>query len=291
MRYNPWGEVRYNWGSTPTDYTYTGQYSNVPEFGLYYYNARWYDPQLGRFAQADTIVPLASQGVQAWDRYAGMNNNPVRYNDPSGHDVGCAGESAEKCRQKNRKYQSVSKSQASSELDFMPIDGRGYAGCVTVGPQTSCTTTLVIELNSEQTRTFVEFINDLDDLHPDPASDIANYIVQEASVSTIEKVTEYLGGKIPGLGMFVDAINQMKEWEADFSRDQIDSFSDDVSNMAAGNPYGVVVVAQTGYFDTSKNPISSVYISAHTYPSHGGVSRIYDGRYAASILNYFFSYP
>ena len=50
-----------------------------------FYNARWYDPGLGRFAQADTIIPLQTQGVQAWDRYAGMNNNPVRYNDPSGH--------------------------------------------------------------------------------------------------------------------------------------------------------------------------------------------------------------
>ncbi len=87
MRYTAWGEVRYTWGSTPTDYTYTGQYSNVPEFGLYYYNARWYDGSLGRFAQADTIIPVDSQGVQAWDRYAGMNNNPVRYNDPSGHCV------------------------------------------------------------------------------------------------------------------------------------------------------------------------------------------------------------
>jgi RHS repeat-associated protein len=84
------GEVRYNWGSTPTDYTYTGQYSNVPEFGLYYYNARWYDPQLGRFARADTIIPAQSQGTQAWDRYAGMNNNPVRYTDPSGHWVNVA---------------------------------------------------------------------------------------------------------------------------------------------------------------------------------------------------------
>ncbi len=44
-----------------------------------------YDGSLGRFAQADTIVPLESQGVQAWDRYAYVNNNPVRYNDPSGH--------------------------------------------------------------------------------------------------------------------------------------------------------------------------------------------------------------
>jgi hypothetical protein len=30
-------------------------------------------------------VPLTSQGVQAWDRYAFVNNNSLRYNDPSGH--------------------------------------------------------------------------------------------------------------------------------------------------------------------------------------------------------------
>jgi RHS repeat-associated protein len=51
-------------------------------FGLMFYNARWYDPALGRFAQADSIVP---PGVQGWDRYAAMNNNPVKYIDPSGH--------------------------------------------------------------------------------------------------------------------------------------------------------------------------------------------------------------
>lgn len=52
-----------------------------------YYGARWYDSSLGRFAQADSIVPL-QQGVQAWDRYAYTNNNPIRYTDPSGHCIG-----------------------------------------------------------------------------------------------------------------------------------------------------------------------------------------------------------
>jgi hypothetical protein len=51
--------------------------------------ARWYDPYLNRFSQPDTIVPLASQGVQAWDRYAYANNNPVKFKDPSGHGVDC----------------------------------------------------------------------------------------------------------------------------------------------------------------------------------------------------------
>jgi len=39
---------------------------------------------LGRFAQADTIISGAGNPL-AFDRYAAMMNNPVRYTDPSGH--------------------------------------------------------------------------------------------------------------------------------------------------------------------------------------------------------------
>jgi RHS repeat-associated protein len=102
MRYKPWGEIRYSWTSNPAttpayrlpNYTFTGQYSYMDDpstaavtegFGLMFYNARWYDSYLNHFTQPDSIVPLASQGVQAWDRFAYTNNNPVRYNDPSGH--------------------------------------------------------------------------------------------------------------------------------------------------------------------------------------------------------------
>ncbi len=49
-----------------------------------FYNARWYDPALGRMAQADTVVP---SGVQGYDRYAYTSNNPLRYIDPTGHCV------------------------------------------------------------------------------------------------------------------------------------------------------------------------------------------------------------
>jgi RHS repeat-associated protein len=86
-RYKVWGEVRYSNGVLPTKHTYTGQYSYTGDFGLMFYQARWYDPSLSRFAQADTIVPESTQGVQAWDRYAYANNSPVVHVDPSGHNV------------------------------------------------------------------------------------------------------------------------------------------------------------------------------------------------------------
>jgi RHS repeat-associated protein len=82
LRYDAWGVSRSSSGTTPTDKRYTGQYR--AEAGLYFYNARFYDPQLGRFAQADTIIPEPGDPL-AWDRYAYVNNNPINGTDPSGH--------------------------------------------------------------------------------------------------------------------------------------------------------------------------------------------------------------
>jgi RHS repeat-associated protein len=90
VRYKAWGEIRYASGNTITNYTFTGQFSYVNDFGLMFYNARWLDVSLGRFAQADTIIPA---GVQGLDRYAYANNSPIMYTDPSGHK--CVGDADE----------------------------------------------------------------------------------------------------------------------------------------------------------------------------------------------------
>jgi len=57
--YYPWGETRF--GSLETEYQFTGQY-RLATLGLDYFNARWYDSSLGRFAQADSIVPGVGEG-------------------------------------------------------------------------------------------------------------------------------------------------------------------------------------------------------------------------------------
>lgn len=51
---------------------------------------------MGRFISADTIIPDVGNTL-AWDRYAYGLNNPIAYNDPSGHDVGCSGHDASSC--------------------------------------------------------------------------------------------------------------------------------------------------------------------------------------------------
>jgi hypothetical protein len=47
--------------------------------------ARWYNPRLGRWISADTIVPDPGDS-QSFNRYAYVDNNPLRYVDPNGHD-------------------------------------------------------------------------------------------------------------------------------------------------------------------------------------------------------------
>jgi RHS repeat-associated protein len=94
--YLPWGELRYTEGSLPGRYQFTGQASYEAEFGLYYYKARWYDPHLGRFSQPDNIVPQ-NQGIQAWDRYAYVNNSPINFIDLSGHMITECGGDGQDC--------------------------------------------------------------------------------------------------------------------------------------------------------------------------------------------------
>ncbi|KKS47866.1 hypothetical protein A3J20_03390 [Candidatus Gottesmanbacteria bacterium RIFCSPLOWO2_02_FULL_42_29] len=91
--YYPFGETRSADSNLTTKRQYTGQVSDTDETGLYYYNARYYNPTIGKFTQADT----ASDGT---NRYAYVRNNPLRFTDPSGNiDWDMLGE--EKPKEKN----------------------------------------------------------------------------------------------------------------------------------------------------------------------------------------------
>ncbi len=81
--YLPFGSEWAASGTVPTDFGFTGQ-REAGEIGLYYYVARWLDPEIAHFAQADTIVPGAGNPA-AYNRYGYVDYNPVNFSDPTGH--------------------------------------------------------------------------------------------------------------------------------------------------------------------------------------------------------------
>ncbi len=106
--YYPYGANRGSAQSDLTERRFTGQYQETGlagAEGLNDYNARWWrwpaanakrirgaaatdspmTPAIGRFVQADTIVP-SPRSPQSLNRYAYVYNNPLKYVDLSGFD-------------------------------------------------------------------------------------------------------------------------------------------------------------------------------------------------------------
>lgn len=77
--YTAYGQTSQTGSGFSNPYQYTGRERDVT--GLYYYRARYYQPDMGRFISED------SYGFAAGDNnfYAYALGNPISYNDPSGH--------------------------------------------------------------------------------------------------------------------------------------------------------------------------------------------------------------
>jgi RHS repeat-associated protein len=81
--YFPFGSERSKPGINLSNYKYTDQeWDN--EAGLYNYDARLYDPVIGRFITADTLLQDWYKS-QSLNRYIYVKNNPLLYIDPTGH--------------------------------------------------------------------------------------------------------------------------------------------------------------------------------------------------------------
>ena len=81
--YSPYGDSAGS-GTASTAYQYSGR-ENDGTTGRYYYRARYYAPQLGRFISED---PLGIGGGTNVYAYAG--GNPLQFNDPRGHELALA---------------------------------------------------------------------------------------------------------------------------------------------------------------------------------------------------------
>ena len=80
--YMPFGGEALETGDAKARYRFTGKQKD--NSGLYYYGARYYDDQLGRFMAADSVLPNVYDPQQL-NRFAYVRNNPVKLVDPDGH--------------------------------------------------------------------------------------------------------------------------------------------------------------------------------------------------------------
>jgi RHS repeat-associated protein len=80
IKYYPFGEIR---EGGDEKYSFTGkERDKLTDF--YYFEARYYNPELKHFTRADTVEPDLYD-PQDLNRYAYVRNNPVKFIDPSGH--------------------------------------------------------------------------------------------------------------------------------------------------------------------------------------------------------------
>ncbi len=72
-------------GNLTTNYKWTG--GETDDSGLYYFNARYYSPETGRFISVDPAVIMGMDvGLsieEICNPYIYARNNPIRYTDPT----------------------------------------------------------------------------------------------------------------------------------------------------------------------------------------------------------------
>ena len=87
--YDAWGKVLSVTGTLASTvgqinpFRYRGYYYDT-ETGWYYLQTRYYDPEVGRFINADGYVSTG-QGIIGNNMFAYCGNNPVMHSDPSGN--------------------------------------------------------------------------------------------------------------------------------------------------------------------------------------------------------------
>ena len=88
--YDAWGNHTVS-GSNLTlanlnPFRYRGYYYDT-ETGLYFLQTRYYDPEVGRFLNRDSVQYADPETIGGIDLYAYCLNNPVMYSDPTGQSI------------------------------------------------------------------------------------------------------------------------------------------------------------------------------------------------------------
>ena len=94
--YDAWGKLLAVLDGNDNPITDSSHFANVNPFryrgyvydtetGFYYVSSRYYDPEIGRYLNADSVIAGVGGSVQGYNLFAYCFNNPVNMSDSSGH--------------------------------------------------------------------------------------------------------------------------------------------------------------------------------------------------------------
>ena len=94
--YDAWGKLLAVLDGNDNPITDSSHFANVNPFryrgyvydnetGFYYASSRYYDPEIGRYLNADSVIAGVGGSVQGYNLFAYCFNNPVNMSDSSGH--------------------------------------------------------------------------------------------------------------------------------------------------------------------------------------------------------------
>jgi len=128
--YLPYGGTFTGTGTTQNTHQYTAKELEAAT-GLYYYGARYHNPNIGRFMSADRAGADPTD-PQSWNRYAYVQNNPLKYIDPNGEQLVDF--------QRNVEFNNRIRNKLDFVPDFLldivvPTDPQSIASGFLLGPQ------------------------------------------------------------------------------------------------------------------------------------------------------------
>jgi RHS repeat-associated protein len=131
--YLPFGETWTHEGDAKHNPKYNSQELDR-ETGYYFYNARYYDPEIARFVTPDNVID-GEMDTQGWNRYSYVKNNPIVYKDPTGH----AGES---------RYDSFVEKYQSGEYKTQSVEMKKGDTIWGIAQKTGVDTELLLQMNN-----------------------------------------------------------------------------------------------------------------------------------------------
>ncbi|HVC41140.1 MAG TPA: FG-GAP-like repeat-containing protein [Candidatus Saccharimonadales bacterium] len=123
--YDAYGNLTSSTGTVVNPFLYAGQYKDA-ESGLYYLQARYYDPTTSQFLSRDPKVETTRSP------YAYVSGNPVNASDPSGLHVACGG--VDNAGGANASYSGID--SCANDLPWtgpIPSDNMDGDWCITIG--------------------------------------------------------------------------------------------------------------------------------------------------------------